>query len=61
MEDVVDLYAEPYDPRRPQVNCEEKSGQLIAETRTALPGQPARSDDEYQRNGTAKLFVVCEP
>ena len=64
MEEVLELYAEPYDTRRPQVNCEEKSVQLMAETRTALPaqpGQPARIDYEYQRNGTANLFVMCEP
>lgn len=64
MEDVLDLYAEPYDPRRPKVNFDEKSVQLIAETRTpwpAQPGQPARIDYEYQRNGTANLFVMCEP
>ena len=64
MEDVLDLYAEPYDVRRPKVNFDEKSVQLIAETRMALPGQPgqpARIDYEYQRNGTANLFVLCEP
>jgi DDE superfamily endonuclease len=64
MEDVLDLYAEPYDTRRPKVNFDEKSVQLIAETRTSLPaqpGQPARIDYEYQRNGTANLFVMCEP
>jgi hypothetical protein len=64
MEDVLDLYAEPYDTRRPKVNFDEKSVQLIAETRAALPvrpGQPARIDYEYQRNGTANLFVMCEP
>ena len=64
MEDVLELYAEPYDARHPKVNFDEKSVQLIAETRTALPahpGQPARIDYEYQRNGTANLFVMCEP
>lgn len=64
MEEVLDLYAEPYDARRPKGNFDEKSGQLIAETRTpwpAQPGQPARIDYEYQRNGTANLFVMCEP
>jgi DDE superfamily endonuclease len=64
MEDVLDLYAEPYDARRPKVNFDEKSVQLIAETRTpwpVQPGQPARIDYEYQRNGTANLFVMCEP
>jgi hypothetical protein len=64
MEDVLDLYAEPYDARRPKVNCDEKNVQLIAETRTSLPaqpGQPARIDYEYQRNGTANRLVLCEP
>jgi hypothetical protein len=64
MEDVLELYAELYDARHPKVNFDEKSVQLIAETRTALPahpGQPARIDYEYQRNGTANLFVMCEP
>jgi len=64
MEDVLDLYAEPYDPHRPKVNFDEKSKQLIAETRRPVPpqpGQPARYDYEYQRNGTANLFVFCEP
>ena len=64
MEDVLDLYAEPYDARRPKINFAEKSVQLIAETRTpwpAQPGQPARIEYEYQRNGTANRFVTCEP
>ena len=64
MEDVLDLYAEPYEPHRPKVNFDEKSKQLIAETRRPVPpqpGQPARYDSEYHRNGTANLFVFCEP
>ena len=42
MEDVLDLYAEPYDPQRPKVNFDETSKQLIAETRTPLPAKPGR-------------------
>src|SRR5262245_51910032 len=64
MEDVLDLYAEPYEARRPKVNFDEKSVQLIAEKRQPLPAQPgrvARYDYEYARNGTANLFVFCEP
>ena len=64
MEDVLELYAEPYDPRRPKVNFDESSKQLIAETRQPLetrPGQPARFDYEYQRNGTRNLFLLTEP
>ncbi len=40
MEDVLDLYAEPYDPSRPAVNFDETSTQLVAETRAPLPPQP---------------------
>jgi len=64
MEDVLDVYAEPYDPKRPKVNFDEASKQLIAETRQALPaspGQAARYDYEYERNGTANLFMFVEP
>jgi hypothetical protein len=64
MEDVLDLYAEPYDPKRPQVNFDETSKQLIKETHTPLPtapGQPRRYDYEYERNGTRNLFVFVEP
>lgn len=64
MEEVLDLYAEPYDARRPKVTCDEKNVQLIAETRPPLPtspGQPARIDYAYQRNGTANLLVMGEP
>jgi hypothetical protein len=59
MEDVLEVYAEPYDPRRPKVNVDETSKQLIKETRIPLPaqaGQPQRFDDEYERNGTRNLF-----
>jgi len=64
MEDVLDLYEEPYDPQRPKVNVDETSKQLIAETRPPLPakaGQPECYDDPYQRNGTRNLFLFCEP
>jgi DDE superfamily endonuclease len=64
MEDVLELYAEPDDPRRPTVTVDETSRQLIAETRgpvPARPAQPGRDDDEYQRHGTRQLFLVCEP
>jgi len=64
MEDVLDLYAEPYDPKRPQVGFDETSKQLVAETRTPLPmqpGLPKRCDYEYERNGTANLFLLCQP
>lgn len=64
MEDVLDVYQRPYDPKRPQVCLDEASKQLIGETRrpvSAKPGQPARVDYEYVRNGTANLFMVFEP
>jgi DDE superfamily endonuclease len=64
MEDVLDLYAEPYDPTRPTVTFDETSKQVIGETRLPLPACPghvARYDYEYKRNGTRNLFLVCEP
>ena len=64
MEDVLDVYARAYDPKRPQICFDEKSVQLIAETRQPLPsksGQPQRFDYEYQRNGTANLFMFFQP
>src|SRR5262249_34745743 len=64
MEDVLVLYAEPYDPKRPTVNFDETSKQLIGESRQPLParpGYPVRYDYEYKRNGTCNLFLFCEP
>jgi hypothetical protein len=64
MEDVLDVYMRPYDPHRPVVCLDETSVQLVAETRTPLPlapGQPARYDYEYARNGVANLFMITEP
>lgn len=63
MEDVLDLYAEPHDPRRPVVCFDESPTQLIGHTRLAepaVPGTPARIDYEYVRNGTANLFVFYD-
>ena len=64
MEDVLDLYAEPYDPQRPVVCFDETSTRLLAETRPSLPprpGLPLRQDYEYRREGTRNLFLACEP
>ena len=64
MEDVLDLHATPYDAERPQVNFDETNKQLIKETREPLPpqaGQVAKYDYEYERNGTANLFLCVEP
>jgi hypothetical protein len=64
MEDLLDLYAEPPDPQRPRVCFDERPVQLIGETRVPLPtapGQPARYDYEYERKGTANLFMHFSP
>jgi hypothetical protein len=64
MEDVLDVYKRPYDPKRPNVCLDETSKQLIGETRIpvpACPGQPARYDYEYKRNGVANMFMIFEP
>ena len=64
MEDVLDLYAEPYDPARPLVCFDESSTQLLADSRPSLPaapGRPRRQDYEYVRGGTRNLFLTCEP
>jgi len=64
MEDVLDVYTRPYDPRRPQVCLDESSVQLIGEMRTPVPmapGRPARYDFEYERHGVCALFMVNEP
>lgn len=63
MEDVLDLYAEEPDPSRPVVSFDEKPYQLIGETRVpirAKPGQRARVDYEYKRNGTANIFMMVD-
>ena len=64
MEDVLDLYAESYDPQRPVVCFNESSTQLLADVREpmpASPGRPRREDCEYRREGTRNLFMICEP
>jgi hypothetical protein len=64
MEDVLDLYEQPYDAQQPVVCFDETSKQLIAETRQPLPAKPGqmqRYDTEYQRNGTRNLFMFFEP
>lgn len=64
MEDVLEVYQRPYDPRFPQVCLDEISSQLLADTRPpepAAPGQPARQDYEYQRHGVANIFLCYEP
>ncbi len=64
MEDVLELYAEPYDPQRPVVCFDETSTQLLADAREPIPvkpGRPKRQDYEYRREGTRNLFLACEP
>lgn len=64
MEDVLDVYQRPYDAARPVVCLDEASKQLVKETRPRrplAPGHPATADYEYERNGTANLFMLFEP
>lgn len=70
MEDVLDVYTRPYDPRFPQVCFDERPVQLVADSREPLPprpatpehrGTPRRADYEYERKGTANLFLWYEP
>jgi hypothetical protein len=64
MENVLELYHQPYDPARPVVCMDETSKQLVAETRVpipAAPGRPRRVDYEYERCGTADVFIFTEP
>jgi hypothetical protein len=64
MEDVLEVYQRPHDPECPVVCLDESSKQLISETRVPIPtkpGHPARHDYEYERNGTANLFMMFAP
>ena len=64
MEDVLEVYQRPHNPDYPVVCVDETSKQLVAETRVPIPaksGQPARHDYEYERNGTANLFMIYAP
>ena len=64
MEDVLDLYEKPYNAKEPVICFDEKSKQLIADTREiqlAKEGKPKRRDYEYKRNGTRNIFVTVEP
>lgn len=64
MEDLLDLYCLPYDEQKPVVCLDEKPVQLIKEKHQPLPcasGEPVRYDYEYERNGTANIFLWTEP
>ena len=64
MEDVLEIYARPYDPRHPVVTMDEQPVQLIGEMRVPIPAtkdHPERVDYEYERKGTASIFMFAEP
>jgi hypothetical protein len=64
MEDVLDVYTRPYDQRRPVLCMDEQPVQLLKETRVPIPAtkaHPRRVDYEYERAGTASVFLFCEP
>ncbi len=64
MEDILDLYAEEYDPMNPVICFDEMPYQLLSETREPLPmepGKPQRQDYEYKREGTCNIFMFFQP
>ena len=64
MENVLEVYQRPYDPKRPVVCMDESSKQLVKETRVPIAAAPGRVrcfDHEYERNGVANVFMFCEP
>lgn len=64
MEDVLEVYQRPYDPRYPQVCMDETSVQLLDSLRPTTPvcpGHPLKEDSDYVRHGTTNLFLACEP
>ncbi len=64
MEGVLEVYQTAYNPKIPVICIDEATKQLVKETVVPIPaerGQPERVDYEYERNGTANLFMVCEP
>ena len=64
MEDVLETYEQPYNPKQPVVCLDEKPVTLQAEVRpfsAAIPGREARRDNEYERRGTANVFCAVEP
>jgi hypothetical protein len=64
MEDILDLYAQPYDDSFPVICMDEKPVQLLDEARNPIPmklGKPQRYDSEYIRNGTGCIFLFTEP
>ena len=64
MENVLEVYQRPFDPKRPVVCLDETTKQLVSETRVPLPaapGRPVSEDYEYERQGVASLFMMCAP
>lgn len=64
MEDVLEVYTRPYDPRFPQICMDESAKQLLRDKRESLPlqpGQPERVDYTFEAEGMCKLFLACEP
>ncbi len=64
MEDILEIYQRPYNPRVPVVCMDEQPAQLVQDVREPLavkPGQPKREDYEYQREGVANIFMFSEP
>lgn len=64
MEDVLDLYHEPYDPNSPMICMDEQPIQMVKETRESIPMKPGyvqRCDYQYERAGVANAFMFCEP
>lgn len=64
MEDILDVYKLPYDPKKPLVCMDESSKQQVKEVRAPIPmkeGQPERYDNEYERNGVSNLFMFFAP
>ena len=64
MEDILDLYEEPYDPEKPVICMDERPCQLIGDIVAPIPmepGKPKKEDNEYERNGTCSVFIACEP
>ena len=64
MEDILEVYTRPYDPRFPQVCMDESAKQLLKDKRESLPlqaGQPERVDYSFEAAGMCKLFLACEP
>lgn len=61
MYDLLRLYAEPYDPKRPVICFDEKSKQLLGHVKKPLRGKVTREDYNYERNGTRNIFMAVEP